>query len=168
MENLPPPYPIRKNGWILPFKDKILMLRSKGYPFYQIAEILQPEAQKQGRKVSASIVSYWVTTWRQQEKKAEAKNPTPTPQLGEYGYNPFFADWLVGECQNLHRFGDFDENGAYFIQIDDLLDAYQKHPEIVKNGWNYQEIPTILERWASHRMAWDGLDFLKNAKQTAD
>ena len=94
MENLPPPYPSRKNGWILPFKNKILMLRSKGYPFYQIAEILQPEAQKQGRKVSASIVSYWVTTWRQQEKKAEAKNPTHTPQLGEYGYNPFFADWF--------------------------------------------------------------------------
>lgn len=117
MENLPPPYPIRKNGWILPFKDKILMLRSKGYPFYQIAEILQPEAQKQGRKVSASIVSYWVTTWRRQEKKAEAKNPTPTPQLGEYGYNPFFADWLIGECQNLHRFGDFDENGVYFMCI---------------------------------------------------
>ena len=76
MENLPPPYPSRRNSWILPFKNKILMLRSKGYPFYQIAEILQPEAQKQGRKVSASIVSYWVTTWRQQEKKAEAKNPT--------------------------------------------------------------------------------------------
>lgn len=79
MENLPPPYPSRKNGWILPFKDKILMLRSKGYPFYQIAEILQPEAQKQGRKVSASIVSYWVTTWRQQEKKAPKQKIPPLP-----------------------------------------------------------------------------------------
>lgn len=102
------------------------------------------------------------------KESPEAKNPTPTPQLGEYGYNPFFADWLVGECQNLHRFGDFDENGAYFIQIDDLLDAYQKHPEIVKNGWDYQEIPAILKRWASHRMAWDGLDFLKKREKTAD
>ena len=99
MENLPPPYPSRKNGWILPFKDKILMLRSKGYPFYQIAEILQPEAQKQGRKVSASIVSYWVTTWRQQEKKNEAKNPTPTPQLGEYGYNHFSPTGWLGSAK---------------------------------------------------------------------
>lgn len=65
----------------------------------------------------------------------------------------------------MHRFGDFDENGAYFIQIDDLLDAYRKHPEIVKNGWNYQEIPTILERWASYRMVWDGLDFLKKREK---
>ena len=69
MQNLPPPYPKRNSGWLLPFKAQILMLRSKGYPFYQIAEILQPEAQKQGRKVSASIISYWVSTWRQQEKK---------------------------------------------------------------------------------------------------
>lgn len=97
-------------------------------------------------------------------KESRSKKSPPTPQLGEYGYNPFFADWLVGECQNLHRFGDFDENGAYFIQIDDLLDAYQKHPEIVKNGWNYQEIPAILKRWVRHRMEWDGLVFVaKNA-----
>lgn len=95
MENLPPPYPSRKSGWILPFKDKILMLRSKGYPFYQIAEILQPEAQKQGRKVSASIVSYWVTTWRQQEKKAEVKNPPLPHSLGNTAITHFSpTGWL--------------------------------------------------------------------------
>ena len=79
------------------------------------------------------------------KESPEAKNPTPTPQLGEYGYNPFFADWLIGECQNLHRFGDFDENGAYFIQIDDLLDAYRKHPKIEKNGWDTHYFGTLGE-----------------------
>lgn len=163
MQNLPPPYPKRNSGWLLPFKAQILMLRSKGYPFYQIAEILQPEAQKQGRKVSASIISYWVSTWRQQEKKSDfpksvAVQPKPqtvTAPLGQYGYNPLFADWLVAECQNLNGYGDFDDDGAYFIRIDDVMDAYRKHPEIVKNGWDCREIPAILERWAANRMAWD-------------
>nr|WP_192963044.1 hypothetical protein [Neisseria lactamica] len=39
--------------------------------------------------------------------------------------------------------------------VDDVMDAYRKHPEIVKNGWDCREIPAILERWAANRMAWD-------------
>lgn len=90
--------------------------------------------------------------------KSVAVRPKPqtvTAPLGQYGYNPLFADWLVAECQNLHGYGDFDDDGAYFIRIDDVMDAYRKHPEIVKNGWDCREIPAILERWAANRMAWD-------------
>lgn len=100
---------------------------------------------------------------RKQEKKSDfpksvAVQPKPqtvTAPLGQYGYNPLFADWLVAECQNLHGYGDFDDDGAYFIRIDDVMDAYRKYPEIVKNGWDCREIPAILERWAANRMAWD-------------
>lgn len=116
MENLPPPYPSRKNGWILPFKNKILMLRSKGYPFYQIAEILQPEAQKQGRKVSASIVSYWVTTWRQQDRRFWWKRSV------------FYLDWwLAGRLpkppRNWKKWLGFSGNTHYFETLGEPSDG---------------------------------------------